>query len=756
MMLYSYISEERYGIKMLNLIDCSRNEFINQVKRKKIYCFGAGKYLQYFIDSNYGISVEAVIDNFRWQDKTPVYINDKAVSVISVDTFAGMCDKDCAIVITCLAIEEVLKQLDAISVCDGMDCYIELFLENYMEHTEIRIENKPVQEVIPRKIHYCWFGGNEMPDEYQRYIASWRKYCPDYEIVRWDESNYDVHKNRYIHEAYEQKKWAFVSDYARVDILYQEGGIYFDTDVEVIAPFDEFLVWDLFCGFEQYNYISWGLGIGAVKGHPILKSVLDVYKNMSFIQEDGSLNLKTCPMIQSEVMEQYGFIRNGKFQTKSGVAVFPWEFFAPLQFNECFGRITEYTHSIHHYAASWLDSKVVTARNIWGERFRKIKEHNKCKVIDEFYSKQNIVNRVKRFQIWECLPDTNTAGSKAPTDIKTIFGQNGYQVIEIHQHKGRCDDWSYQRNVQDWEQCYELIPDNSILLLQHPFWQEQEKRNEILRRLKEKKHVGIISLVHDVEKLRGIFVSDYMRAEYDFMLQMADVLIVHNERMKEAFLQDGVEDRKIITLDIFDYLLDIESDIEANIGKNSVDTHGEIHGKSISIAGNLDVKKSPYIGKLQELSPLRVHLYGPNYAVSDIADNVVYHGTFPADTVQEQLKEGFGLVWDGGGLNTCAGSTGEYLRYNNPHKLSLYLAAGLPVIIWKEAAEAEFVEKNGVGIPVASLYEAKEILEKMTEEQYGQYVSAVEKIADKIRKGKHTEAAIGKAESLLENSKKAD
>lgn len=222
-----------------------------------------------------------------------------------------------------------------------------------------------------------------MPIEYQNYMKSWEKYCPDYEIIRWDETNYDVHKNRYVREAYEQKMWAFVSDYARVDILYHEGGIYFDTDVELVASFDEFLVWDLFCGFERGNYIAWGLGVGAVKGHPILKSILDVYENMSFIRENGTLNMKTCPVIQSEVMEKFGFKRNGKFQEKDRVAVFPMEFFAPTDFEGAVGRITEYTHSIHHYAHplhnvefSWASEEEWIAREKCGERIKKIKQHN--------------------------------------------------------------------------------------------------------------------------------------------------------------------------------------------------------------------------------------------------------------------------------------------------------------------------------------------------------------------------------------------
>jgi len=248
---------------MVNLIDCGRKEFIKLVKSKKLYCFGAGKGLQGFIRRNYGIVVTKIIDNFCHEDEANVIIYSKAVEIISVEEFRKECGKDSAVIITCpTAIVEVLKQLDSIPECDGIDCYIDYFIPMYTEHTKIHIENRPIKKIIPKKIHYCWFGGKEMPIDYQNYVKSWKKYCPDYEIIRWDESNYDIHKNKYVREAYEQKKWAFVSDYARVDILYHEGGIYFDTDVEVIASFDELLVWDLFCGFETGNYINCGLGVG--------------------------------------------------------------------------------------------------------------------------------------------------------------------------------------------------------------------------------------------------------------------------------------------------------------------------------------------------------------------------------------------------------------------------------------------------------------------------------------------------------------
>ena len=361
---------------MVNFIDCGRKDFIKQTENKRLFCFGAGKYLQHFIDSNYGVDVEAIIDNFRYKDEKSILIGDKSVPVISAEKFEEIYTKDCAVIITCLSIEDVLVQLDAIPKLDGMSCYVESFIEHVVDESEIPILEMPQNPVIPKKIHYCWFGGNPLPEEYQRYIESWKKYCPDYEIIRWDESNYDVHKNTYISQAYEQKKWAFVSDYARVDILYQEGGIYFDTDVEVVAPFDKFLVWDLFCGFESKEYVAWGLGYGAVKGHPILKNVLEVYENMPFIQEDGSFNMTACPIIQSKILEEYGFEMNGQFQTRDNVALYPKDFFSPLEGMKCYGNITANTHSIHHYSASWYDANQKRAVSEYENRIKKIKQHN--------------------------------------------------------------------------------------------------------------------------------------------------------------------------------------------------------------------------------------------------------------------------------------------------------------------------------------------------------------------------------------------
>lgn len=727
---------------MVNLVFCGRKEFIRETRDKKIYCFGAGKLFGQFIDNNYEISVEAIIDNYRCSDGYQMKVREEMVPVISVDNFLELYDKESVVVITCLAVEEVLAQLDVIPKLDRMKCYVAHYIEHVAEESDVKFSNKPIKQVIPKKIHYCWFGGKPIPEEYKRYMESWKKFCPEYEIIRWDESNYDIHKNKYISQAYEQKKWAFVTDYARADILYHEGGVYFDTDVEIVASFDDLLIWDLFCGFENKEYVAWGLGIGSIKGHPILKSVMEVYENMPFVLEDGSLNLKTCPVIQSEILQQYGFIMNGEFQQRENVVLFPRDFFAPISSCRISENITKNTHSIHHYAASWYNGvqQMTKLNNI--NRIRKIKEHN-IKEVYENDTNENNALKVKKYQIWECVEETATAGSKALMDIKEIAEKQGYQTINIHKYKGKKGDndwqWTHNRLEKEWKQCYETIQENSILLLQHPFWQEQSERNQTLLYLKKEKKVKIISVVHDVERLRGCFHTSYMEEEFNFMLQIVDMLIVHNTQMKNFFVSLGVKEEKIIQLEMFDYL----AENTENVNK--------IFEKSITIAGNLAEEKSYYIRKIRELGHLKVHLYGPNYVYreEEISSQVSYHGVFMSYEIPSQLSRGFGLIWDGDSLNGCTGDTGNYLRYNNPHKLSLYLAAGLPVIVWKEAAVAEFVESNEVGITVKSIVEIAEILENMDEIQYQQYVMNAKRVSEKLQTGEYTICALNKAEKYL-------
>ena len=515
---------------MVNFIDCGRNEFKNRVNGKRIYCFGSGKYFRDFINENYGIQIEGIIDNYSYLDKKTMNIDGIAVEIVSIEKFIQVYDNKCVVLITTLSFDEVIKQLDSIELFHGMDCYIEFFIRHYTEYTDIKIEHRREEELIPRKIHYCWFGGKELPYQYEAYIESWRKYCPDYEIIRWDETNYNIHKNTYISQAYDNKKWAFVTDYARVDILYEHGGIYLDTDVELLKPFDEFLRWRMFCGFESSNLVSWGIGFGAVKGEKILKDVRDVYNHMKFVHSDGSFNMITCPIIQSNVLKQHGFDLNGQFQVLDEAAIYPKEFFAPLDYLNGFGQITDHTHSIHHYAATWTSAEQQIHRSNLEQRIAQVRKRSSYG--DEKDKRYN----ADRFQIWECLSESNVAGGKAPVDVKNILTELGYKAIDIHPYKKDMESnnksWRYRRFMDEWDNCYHTIPDNAILLLQHPFCQGQEDQNLILTRLKEEKNVRIVTFVHDVECLRGIFFDECRKSEFDFMLRLSDRIIVHNDSMK--------------------------------------------------------------------------------------------------------------------------------------------------------------------------------------------------------------------------------
>ena len=185
---------------------------------------------------------------------------------------------------------------------------------------------------IPKVIHYCWFGGTEMPAAYKKYMESWKRYCPDYEIKLWNEQNFDFSGNLYARQAYEQKKWAFVSDYARLKIIYEFGGIYLDTDVEILRPLDDLLELKGFLGFQDNKEIATGLGFGAEKGNPVIKAMLADYADAAFILPDGTYDTTPCPERNTEALIPLGFRADGCMQTVDGVTLFPADYFCPIGF----------------------------------------------------------------------------------------------------------------------------------------------------------------------------------------------------------------------------------------------------------------------------------------------------------------------------------------------------------------------------------------------------------------------------------------
>lgn len=212
--------------------------------------------------------------------------------------------------------------------------------------------------MIPKVIHYCWFGHGQLPSLTKRCIASWQKYLPDYDIKQWNEDNFDVNIIPYTSEAYREKKYAFVSDYARLWILYHYGGLYLDTDVELIKPMDHLLASGAFmCAETSVNrgkrlYVASGLGMASYPFHPFIKKSLDFYESIHFYEDDGT-EPKTTVELLTSLLDEQGLKQTDQIQHVAGLTIYPWDYMCPIDTEGRVKRITENTVSIHHYMASW-------------------------------------------------------------------------------------------------------------------------------------------------------------------------------------------------------------------------------------------------------------------------------------------------------------------------------------------------------------------------------------------------------------------
>lgn len=217
--------------------------------------------------------------------------------------------------------------------------------------------------MIPKIIHYCWFGNNPLPPLALKCIASWRKYLPDYEIKEWNEENFDINIIQYVKEAYDAKKYAFVSDYARFWILYNYGGLYFDTDVEVIRPMDEIIACGSFMGCEYdggvekgTSFINPGLALGAIKDLAFYGEILRLYAGMKFLKDDGTYNMTTIVEYTTQLLRKNGLRDISGIQEVSSIIIYPQEFFCPLHGRQV--KFTKNTYTIHHYMGSWIKQSI--------------------------------------------------------------------------------------------------------------------------------------------------------------------------------------------------------------------------------------------------------------------------------------------------------------------------------------------------------------------------------------------------------------
>lgn len=375
-------------MKLVNIDIYQLNE---KLEYKKLACFGAGKMLRNFIESfgqaDFVKKIGFIIDNDKKKQNTIIELYNRSLNIISINKFCSDCQmEDYIILITTDDAVSVFEQLDQVDKLKDVECCMAAFVrgktneedeKNRHYPTNLRIYDKPV---IPKVIHYCWFGGGKIPEQNKAWISDWRKCCPDYEIIEWNEHNYDVKKNTYMYEAYRKKKWAFVSDYAELDIIYQYGGIYLDTDVEIIKNIDELLYQDAFVGIDGSRNISLGLGFGAIPQFQIIKALRDEYNERFFCSTDGTINATAAPTLQIPFFRKLGYLNNGEYQRIQNLSVYPEKVLSGKCSYTGSVNPTKNTFLIHHYDGSWAaDGKKRRVRKLH-ELYKKISNEEQVRI----------------------------------------------------------------------------------------------------------------------------------------------------------------------------------------------------------------------------------------------------------------------------------------------------------------------------------------------------------------------------------------
>lgn len=341
----------------------------------------------------------------------------------------------------------------------------------------------------------------------------------------------------------------------------------------------------------------------------------------------------------------------------------------------------------------------------------------------------------------EFLHDNNVknAGNKARNDVEEIVKREGYQALVLS-----VDNW-YEMSTLKAQlhkskaigQALNQLKQGDELLIQFPMLHHSFFTTHHVKKA-QKKGVKVHFIIHDLEALRYVNVENFplkhkirIQIQESGLLGAADGIIAHNPIMKSVLVDKGVEADKIVSLGIFDYLI-----------PNFQEKMGLTKNLPIIVAGNLAQEKAGYLYSLPEEPAY--NLYGVGFDESRALANETYFGSFLPDELPAVLEGGFGLVWDGDSAETCSGVFGEYLRYNNSHKASLYLASGFPLVVWKQSALSHFVLENGCGIAVESLHYLSQAIAQLDDKDYQDLLVNAKRIGQKIRNGSYLTNALNK------------
>ena len=339
--------------------NCTLDEFYELTKDQRIVCFGAGKNCRHIIETNM-LTILYIIESNR--KKVGEKIDNHYI--IGWNDIDKILDKIDVILITPNDFEEIYKRICSLDCLKNKVVYVYALMKRLQadRDREPLVDQKVIYQqkdtqMIPKKIHYFWFSDDPYPDEVKRCIESWKKYCPDYEIIKWDMDNYDYNKNQYAREAIEHRKWAFASDVGRADVIWRFGGVYLDADVELVRNIDDLLYHNAFIGFQDRSFVDPGSGFGAVPGNEIVGEFLNCYEDMPFVLDNGTLNMVSCPNYITSILIKHGLVRDGSFQMVDDVAVYPYDYFCPHSYKTGLIAHSNNTYSIHHHHGAWLDSE---------------------------------------------------------------------------------------------------------------------------------------------------------------------------------------------------------------------------------------------------------------------------------------------------------------------------------------------------------------------------------------------------------------
>ena len=348
---------------------------------------------------------------------------------------------------------------------------------------------------------------------------------------------------------------------------------------------------------------------------------------------------------------------------------------------------------------------------------------------------------MKYFLKEEFLKDSGArnAGNKARNDVEEIVKREGYQPLLL-----TVEDWyqmgtlkAQQHKAKALAQAFSQLKSGDQLLIQFPLLHHSFFTTRLVRKI-QRRGVKVYFIIHDLEALRYANLDTVplkhkirVHLQESSLLKIADGIIAHNPIMKSVLVDKGIAESKIVSLGIFDYLI-----------PNFQEKTGLTKNLPIIVAGNLAQEKAGYLYSLPEEPAY--NLYGVGFDESRSLANETYFGSFLPDELPAALEGGFGLVWDGDSAETCSGVFGEYLRYNNSHKASLYLAAGFPLVVWKQSALSHFVLENGCGIAVESLHYLSQAIAQLDDKDYQDLLVNAKRIGQKIRNGSYLTNALNK------------